>query len=54
MLRGVSVYDPTLAFLVIGTSVLLFIIVSLVTSPRASALDFAGELRAELDAHRVW
>lgn len=54
MLRGVSVYDPTLAFLVIGTSVLLFIIVSLVTRPRASALDFAGELRAELDAHRVW
>lgn len=54
LLRGVSVYDPTLAFSVIGLSLLLFVAVSLVTTPRAEALDFAGELRADLDAHRVW
>ncbi|MBW7921243.1 MAG: sodium:solute symporter family protein [Rubellimicrobium sp.] len=54
MVRGVSVYDPALAFSVIGASVLLFVVVSLATRPRATALDFAGELRAELDAHRVW
>jgi len=52
--RGVSVFDPVLAFSVIGASVALFAGVSLLTRPRAAALDFAGELRADLDAHRVW
>lgn len=51
---GVSVFDPMLAFSVIGVSWGLFIAVSLVTRPREASLDFSGELRAELDAHRVW
>lgn len=52
--RGVSVFDPMLAFSVIGLSWGLFIVVSLMTRPRETALDFSDELRAELDAHRVW
>lgn len=54
LVRGVSVFDPMLAFSVIAVSGGLFIGVSLLTRPRAGALDFAGELRADLDAHRVW
>ncbi|MDG4648436.1 sodium:solute symporter family protein [Roseibacterium sp. SDUM158017] len=51
---GVSVFDPTLPFSVAGTSVALFVIVSLVTSPRPGALDFEAEIAADLARHRAW
>jgi SSS family solute:Na+ symporter len=54
MVRGVSVFDPRLAFTVAGVSTGLFVGVSLVTRPRDGALDFPGELRPELDRHGAW
>lgn len=54
MVQGMSVFDPVLALAVIGVSVGLFVGGSLLTRPRGGALDFAGDLRAALDAHRVW
>ncbi len=54
MIAGVSVFDPRLAGAVITVTVVLFVGVSLVTKPRAAALDFKGELRHELDRHGVW
>lgn len=51
---GVSVFDPRLSASVLGVTVALFVGVSLVTRPRAGALDFKGELRDELRAHGVW
>lgn len=51
---GFSVFDPRLALAVGGVSVALFVGVSRVTRPRPGALDFAGELRPELDRLRVW
>ncbi|SER70419.1 solute:Na+ symporter, SSS family [Tranquillimonas rosea] len=51
---GVSVFDPWLAFTVIGVSVGLFVGISLLTRPRPEALDFPVALRPELDAMRVW
>jgi SSS family solute:Na+ symporter len=54
MVQGVSVFDPTLAFTVAGVSTGLFVGVSLMTRPRDGALDFPGELRADLDRHGAW
>ncbi len=54
MVAGVSVFDPTLALTVIAVTVGLFVGVSLVTRPRADALDFKGALRPELDRMGAW
>lgn len=54
MISGVSVFDPKLALTVIGLTTAVFVAVSLVTRPRAEALDFKGELRPELDEMRIW
>ncbi|MDP2738800.1 MAG: hypothetical protein Q8O82_08905, partial [Pseudorhodobacter sp.] len=54
MVAGVSVFNPWLAGTVALVSTALFVGVSLVTRPRAGALDFAGELRADLDRHNAW
>ncbi len=54
MIKGISVFDPTLAAAVIAVSVLLFIGVSLVTKPEPDALDFKTDLRDELNRHGVW
>lgn len=54
MVAGVSVFDPRLAGSVIAVTVVLFIGVSLVTRPKAAALDFKTELRDELKANGVW
>lgn len=51
---GVGAFDPRLAFGVAAVSAGLFVGVSLLTRPRPGALDFAGELRAELDRHGAW
>lgn len=51
---GVSVFDPTLALSVSAVSIVLLVGVSLVTRPRAGALDFRGELAGELARHGVW
>lgn len=51
---SVSVFDPRLALGVISTTVALFVGVSLVTQPRAGALDFKRALRRDLDDHGVW
>ncbi|MWD28790.1 sodium:solute symporter family protein [Aquicoccus sp. SCR17] len=51
---GMSVYDPWLPVTVLGLAVLLLVAVSLATRPRPGALDFAGDLRPELERHRVW
>lgn len=54
MIVKVSVFDPKLALSVTGVSIALFIGVSLITRPRAAALDFKSDLREELDANGVW
>lgn len=54
ILAGVSVFDPKLALSVIGVTVALFVGVSLITPARRTALDFPGDLRADLDANGVW
>ncbi|MBM9594221.1 sodium:solute symporter family protein [Roseitranquillus sediminis] len=54
MVRGVSVFDPTLPLSVLGVSTALFAGVSLATRSRPEALDFPRELRTDLDRHRVW
>ena len=54
MVFGFSVFDPRLAGTVGGVSVALFVGVSLLTRPRAGALDFATELRPDLDRIRAW
>jgi SSS family solute:Na+ symporter len=54
MIMGVSVFDPKLAATVIVVTVALFVGISLLTRPSASALDFKGELRKELDEFGVW
>ncbi|WP_296763647.1 sodium:solute symporter [Sediminimonas sp.] len=54
MIMGVSVFDPKLAATVIVVTVALFVGISLLTRPSASALDFKGELRKELDEYGVW
>ncbi|MBW6505996.1 MAG: sodium:solute symporter family protein [Rhodobacteraceae bacterium] len=54
MVAGVSVFNPVLAFTVAGVSTGLFILVSLLTQPRAGALDFAGALRDDLRRHNAW
>ncbi len=51
---GVSVFDPRLAFGVAAVAAGLFVGVSRVTRPRPGALDFQGELRADLDRHGAW
>jgi SSS family solute:Na+ symporter len=53
-IQGVSVFNPLLAGSVAGTSVLLYVVVSLVTKPHAKELDFAKELAPELAKHRAW
>jgi len=53
-IQGVSVFNPLLAGSVAATSVVLYIVVSLLTKPHPKAVDFASELRDELNAHRVW
>lgn len=52
--QGISVFNPILPFAVGGTSVGLFVLVSLATSPRAKALDFQTEIADELARHRAW
>lgn len=54
LVRGVSVFDPLLPIAVAGTSVGLFVAVSLVTTPRRGALDFESEIAAQLARHRAW
>ncbi|MCA2012836.1 sodium:solute symporter family protein [Cereibacter sphaeroides] len=54
MIQGVSVFNPVLALSVLGLTVALFVVVSLVTKPKATALDFGAELRGELDKHGAW
>ena len=54
MLMGIKVFDPLLPFAVAGTSVGLFVLVSLATQPRADALDFEGAIATELECHRIW
>ncbi len=51
---GVSVFDPLLPGVVMAVSLALFVGVSLVSRPRPEALDFKGELAAELARHGVW
>ncbi|WP_375258097.1 sodium:solute symporter [Citreimonas sp.] len=51
---GVSVFDPVLAGSVIAASVGLYVGVSLLTRPRAEALDFRATLAPKLRAHGVW
>lgn len=54
MIRGVSVYNPVLALSVGGLSLALFVVVSLVTRPKASALDFQGGLKDDLTRVGAW
>ena len=54
MIKGVSVFNPVLALSVGGVSVALYVVVSLVTRPRASALDFKGELADDLARVNAW
>ncbi len=54
MIQGVSVFNPVLALSVGGACLVLFVLVSLLTKPKAKALDFAAELRADLDKHGAW
>ncbi|PTW99533.1 sodium:solute symporter family protein [Pararhodobacter aggregans] len=54
MVQGVSVFNPVLALSVGGLSLGLFVLVSLVTRPRPEALDFAAELRPDLDRVNAW
>jgi len=54
ILLGVSVFDPLLPFAVAGTSIGLFVLVSLATTPRSGALDFQSEIAGELARHRAW
>ncbi|EEW24219.1 sodium:solute symporter family protein [Rhodobacter ferrooxidans] len=51
---GVSVFNPALALTVAAVSTGLFVAVSLISQPRVGALDFADELRADLDRHNAW
>jgi SSS family solute:Na+ symporter len=51
---GVSVFNPALSLTVAAVSTGLFVAVSLISQPRVGALDFAGELRADLDRHNAW
>ncbi len=52
MIRGVSVFNPVRALSVGGASLGLFVLVSVLTRPRAQALDF--DLRADLDRVGAW
>lgn len=52
--QGVSVFNPVLPFSVAGASAGLFVVISLLTRPRPGALDFVGELGADLARHRAW
>ena len=52
--QGIGVYNPVLAFSVLGASVGLFVIVSLLTRPGPAALDFQAELAPDLVRHNVW
>lgn len=52
--QGISVFNPVLALSVAGASVALFVVVSLLTRASAKALDFKGELRAELERINAW
>lgn len=54
LIQGVSVFNPLLVGVVATVSALLFIGVSRVTKPHPGAIDFAAELREELDRHRAW
>ncbi|TCP22240.1 sodium:solute symporter family protein [Rhodovulum adriaticum] len=54
ILQGVSVFNPLLPFTVGGVSTALFVGVSLITRPRAGALDFAAEIAEDLSRHRAW
>lgn len=54
LIQGVSVFNPLLAGSVAGVSVVLYVVVSLLTTPHPKALDFAGELAPELARHRAW
>jgi len=54
ILQGISVFDPLLPFAVGGTSLGLFVFISLVTKPRAEALDFKAEIAEQLAHHRAW
>lgn len=51
---GVSVFDPLLPLTVAGVSVALFVGVSLITRPRAGALDFGPVLSQGLAKHNLW
>ena len=54
LVQGVSVFNPLLAGIVGGVSVVLYVAVSMATRPHAEALDFASELAPELRRHRAW
>lgn len=54
MIKGVSVFNPVLAFSVGGLSVALFVAVSLITRPRPEALDFQLELSDDLARVNAW
>ena len=54
LIQGVSVFDPVLAVTVATVTVALFVVVSLVTKPRAEALDFKAELKAPLKNSGAW
>jgi len=54
MWLGISVFNPLLPFSVAAVSVGLFVAVSLLTRPRAEALDFQTALADDLARHRVW
>ncbi|PQO22694.1 pantothenate permease [Rhodobacteraceae bacterium WD3A24] len=54
IVQGVSVFDPVLPLTVAAVSTAAFIVVSLLTRPAEAALDFQGELRADLARHRAW
>lgn len=54
IIQGVSVFNPVLPFAVGGASAALFISVSLLTKPRAMALDFQSEIADQLAHHRAW
>lgn len=54
MIKGVSVFNPVLALSVGGVSIVLFVVVSLLTRPRAAALDFQGALQDDLARVNAW
>ena len=54
LIAGISVFDPRLAASVMTVTLGLFVAVSLLTKPRATALDFKTDLKSDLRAFGVW